>query len=448
MAQSKSLVEGTIWKQLLLFFFPILIGTFFQQLYNTVDTIIVGQYIGTNALAAVGSTGNITNLIINFFVGLSSGATVVIAQFYGANDDRRVSLSVHTAIAMSLVCGMMMTIFGLFFSKSCLKMIDVPSEILNDAGLYMQLYFLSMIPSVIYNIGAGILRAIGDSKTPLYYLSVCCFVNIAFDFLFVVFMRMGVAGAAIATDIAQVVCAVLVILKLMNTQDSYQLRLKDIAFDFSVLKRMIKIGVPAGIQSTMFSISNIVLQTRMNAFGTTIIASWAVYVKIDAMYWMISGAFGSAITTFVGQNYGAHLYDRVKKSMKTCLMMSLASAFLMSAFLAVAGQMICHLFSSDILIIKQCYHMIQFLTPFYFTFVCVEVLSGTMRGCGDSLNPMLLVCFGVCVLRILWVAFISPIFESFDMVIVSYPIAWITTSLLFIIYYQFFKKKFLVSEKM
>lgn len=443
MTQSKSLVEGTIWKQLLLFFFPILIGTFFQQLYNTVDTIIVGRYIGTDALAAVGSTGNITNLIINFFVGLSSGATVVIAQFYGANDKKRVSLSVHTAMAMSLVCGVIMTIFGLFFSKSCLQMIHVPSEILNDASLYMQLYFLSMLPGVVYNIGAGILRAIGDSKTALFYLSICCFLNIVFDFFFVVLMGMGVAGAAIATDIAQVVCAILVVLKLMYTRESYQLRLKEIAFDFSILKRMIKIGVPAGIQSTMFSVSNIVLQTRMNSFGTTIIASWAVYVKIDAMYWMISGAFGSAITTFVGQNYGAGLYDRVKKSMKTCLMMSFFAAFLMSALLAIAGQMICYLFSSDMKIIQECYHMIQFLTPFYFTFVCVEVLSGTMRGCGDSINPMLLVCFGVCVLRILWVAFISPMFESFDMVIVSYPIAWITTSLLFIAYYQFFKKKYL-----
>lgn len=215
MDKKVDLVTGTIWKQLLLFFFPILIGTFFQQLYNTVDTIIVGKYVGTPALAAVGSTGNLTNLIVNFFVGLSSGATVVIAQFYGANEHKKVFKAVHSAFAMSIICGILMMIFGIFFSKQCLELIGVPNDIINDSSLYMKLYFFSMLPGVIYNIGSGILRAVGDSKTPLYYLIVCSVINVLFDLFLVANMKMGIAGAAIATVIAQFVCAILVTVKLM-----------------------------------------------------------------------------------------------------------------------------------------------------------------------------------------------------------------------------------------
>lgn len=436
------LIEGVIWKQLLIFFFPILIGTFFQQLYNTVDTIIVGQYVGTSALAAVGSTGNLTNLLVNFFVGLSSGATVVIAQYFGAGDHDHVSKAVHTSFALSFVCGIFMTIFGVFFSKQCLSMIGVPQDILNDAALYMRLYFFSMIPAVIYNMGAGILRAIGDSKTPLYYLAVCSFVNVTFDFLFVVTFHMGISGAAIATVIAQFVCAILVCIKLTHTHESHRLIIKNIAFDKDILKRIIKIGLPAGIQSTMYSISNIVLQTRINSFGTNTIAAWAVCGKIDAIFWMISGAFGSSITTFVGQNFGAKLYDRVHKGMKTCLMMFFAAAILISGLLMVFDYPVVRLFSSDPLIIQECRDIIHFIAPYYLTFCCVEILSGTMRGCGDSVKPMLLVCCGVCLLRILWVVLVSPFFASFYMVIVSYPITWTVTSILFILYYHHFKKQY------
>jgi len=443
MKKTQDFTEGIIWKQLLLFFFPILVGTFFQQLYNTVDTIIVGQSVGTNALAAVGSTGNLTNLIINFFVGLSSGATVVIAQYYGAHDHKRVSRAVHTSFAMSITCGIFMMLFGLFFSYQCLEMIQVPSEIIQDATLYMQLVFLSMIPGVVYNIGSGILRAVGDSKRPLYYLIICSIVNVVLDCLFVMVFHWGIAGAAIATVIAQVVCAILVTIQLMKSEDAYQLRLKDISFDFAILKRIIKIGLPAGIQSTMYSISNIVLQTNINAFGTQTIATWAVYVKIDAFFWMIMGAIGASITTFVGQNYGAKLYERIQKGMKTALAIAMLSAFIVSSLFYVFGGYVTHLFSSDQNIVMQCQDIIRFLMPWYFTYCCVEIISGTMRGCGEALKPMLLVCFGVCVLRIVWVTFVSPLIGTFNGVIVSYPITWSVTSVLFLIYYYYFQRSHL-----
>ena len=436
-----NLLEGTIWTQILFFFFPILIGTFFQQLYNTVDTIIVGQYVGTNALAAVGSTGNLTALVTTFFVGLASGSSVVIAQYFGADDEKRVGIAVHTSYALGIVSGFIFTVFGLLCSYSCLKLIGVPGDILNDSTVYMQIYFLNMIPGAIYNIGAGILRAIGDSKTPLYHLIIACIVNIVLDVVFVVYMDMGIIGAAIATDVAQVISAVLVTVKLMRTHGCYHLNWRDIRFNMPILEHIIRIGMPAGIQSTLYSISNLVLQSYINAFGTTIIAAWAVYTKIDALFWMIMTAFGAAITTFVGQNYGAGRYDRVQKGARSSLVMTLVSAGIVSGFLFVFGNSISSLFSSDMNIIRECGKMISFLTPFYFTYCCVEVYSGTIRGCGESLKPMIIVCLGVCVLRIIWVMSVTPFFHTFNWVIVSYPITWTTTSLLFIFYYHSFKKK-------
>ena len=440
MNKTQDFTKGVIWKQLLFFFFPILIGSFFQQLYNTVDTIIVGQACGTNALAAVGSTGNLTNLVVNFYVGLSTGASVVIAQYYGAHNKDKIHQAVHTSYMLAIVSGIIMMLFGLFFSYQCLDAIGVPHDILNDASLYMRLYFLGMIPGAIYNIGSGILRAVGDSKRPLYYLIICSIVNVVFDFVFVVILHKGIAGAAIATFIAQTVCAILVTIQLMFSKNVYQLTLSKIKFHLPVLKKIVKIGAPAGIQSTMYSIANIVLQTHINAFGTQTIASWSVYVKIDALFWMVMAAIGAAITTFVGQNYGAHLYDRIQKGARTALAIALTMAVSLSVILCFGGSYITKLFSSDPAIVNQCQSLIFFLMPFYFSYCCVEIFSGTMRGCGESFKPMILVCLGICVLRVAWVTFISPHYPTLKGVVISYPITWFTTSFLFIIYYKHFKK--------
>ncbi|MFQ6793736.1 MAG: MATE family efflux transporter [Thomasclavelia sp.] len=440
-SQDTKLINGVIWKQLLVFFVPILIGTFFQQLYNTVDTIIVGQYLKTTALAAVGSTGNLTNLVVNFFVGLSSGATVVIAQYFGSDNHQGVFKAVHTSFALSLVCGLLMSLFGCLFAYQSLDLLGVPKNILGDAALYMQIYFLGMIPSVIYNMGAGILRAVGDSKTPLYYLVVCTIINVVFDFVFIAYLNIGIAGAALATIIAQFVSAILVVRKLIKATESYQLVIRKIAFDYPILKRIIKIGIPAGLQSTMYSISNLLLQTKINLFDTNTIAAWAVYIKIDALFWMVSGAFGSSITTFVGQNYGAGMHQRIKKGIKTSLAMFFSAAILLSCLLSLFASQVSSLFSSDPSLITNCNEIIHFLTPFYFTYCIVEILSGTMRGCGDSFKPMLLVCGGICLFRVVWVLFVT--LTTFKMIIVSYPISWALTSLLFVLYYFRFKKLYL-----
>ena len=429
------ITEGIIWKQLLFFFFPILVGTFFQQLYNTIDAIIVGQYVGKEALAAVGSTGSLINLLVGFFVGLSSGATVIIAQFFGARDDESVSKAVHTSIALSIVGGAIIMVVGIIFAPSCLKAMGVPSDIMHYAVDYTRIYFIGMIASLIYNMGSGILRAIGDSKRPLYFLIISCFVNIFLDALFVIVFKMNVVGVGIATVISQIVSAILTMMVLMRTSQSYKLYLRRIRFYREILNRIITIGLPAGLQSVMYSVSNIIIQSNINAFGTDTIAAWAAYGKIDSLFWMAMGAFGVSITTFVGQNFGAKKFDRVKKSVVVCLKMAMGVSIALSVILFFFGGTFSQLFTSDAAVINKSSEIIRFLTPFYFTYVCVEILSGAIRGTGESLKPMILTCLGICVLRVVWILVIVPLYPSFTMVTVSYPVTWAATSILFIIYY-------------
>lgn len=431
-----AITEGVIWKQLLVFFFPILLGTFFQQLYNTVDAIVVGKFVGKEALAAVGgATGTLINLLVGFFVGLSSGATVIISQYYGAKKDADTSRAVHTAIAMGIVGGAVFMIGGILFSSAALRAMGTPEAIMEYAQTYIRVYFIGMIPNLIYNIGSGILRAIGDSRRPLYFLIVCCLVNLVLDLLLVMVFQLGVLGVALATLISQIISGTLVVMALMKTDQSYQLILKEVRFTFSILKRIVKIGLPAGLQSVMYSASNIIIQSTINSFGTDTIAAWTAYGKIDGIFWMVMGAFGVAITTFSGQNFGAGKYDRIRKSVKICLCMALSTAIFMSLVLFFGGQFIYRLFTDETAVLEKGMEILRLLVPFYFTYVCIEVLSGAVRGAGDALIPMLMTCVGVCLLRIVWILVAVPIYPDVKTVVFSYPVTWSVTSILFIIYY-------------
>lgn len=400
---------GVIWKQLLVFFFPILLGTFFQQLYNTADAIIVGKFVGKEALAAVGgATGNLINLVVGFFVGLSSGATVIISQFFGGRRDQEVSHAVHTAVALALAGGLLLTVLGIAFSPAILRMMGTPDEVMGYAITYIRIYFAGMIPSLIYNIGSGILRAVGDSRRPLFFLICACMVNILLDILLVVGLEMGVAGAALATILSQTVSAVLVVVTLCRAPFSYRLEIKKIRFYKSLLDRIVQIGFPAGLQSVMYSISNVIIQASINTFGTDVLAAWTAYGKMDGLFWMTVSAFGVAITTFVGQNFGAGQYDRVKKSVRVCLGMAMGATVLLSAFLLLLGKPLFGMFTDDPEVISQGLSMLRLLVPTYFTYVCIEVLSGAVRGAGDSLIPTLMTLTGVCLLRIVWVMVRCP----------------------------------------
>lgn len=439
---NRGIVEGVIWKQLLIYFFPILLGTFFQQLYNTVDAVVVGNYLGKEALAAVGgATGTIINLLVGFFVGLSSGATVVISQYFGSGDEEGVSRAVHTSIALSLAGGIFLTFVGIFGARWALEMMGTTADVIGGATDYMRIYFAGVIMNLLYNMSSGILRAIGDSRRPMIYLIICCLVNIVLDILFVGFMHMGVAGAAIATITSQAVSAILTMRALMRTEECYKFVLKKLRVDFPLLGRILRIGFPAGIQSMMYSISNLLIQANINALGTDTMAAWTAFGKVDSIIWMVMGAFSVSVTTFVGQNWGAGKVDRVKTSIRTGMVVELLSTLIMSGVILLTGQHLIRLFTQDEGVIAISLMIMHCNVPLYASFVPIDLLSGGMRGMGNSLAPMLIICFGVCIFRVVWLFTAVPLNNNIITIVLSYPISWILTSIVMIIYYLHWSKK-------
>jgi len=431
-----SITDGVIWKQLLAFFFPILLGSFFQQLYNTADAVIVGKFVGKEALAAVGgSTGTLINLLVGFFVGLSSGATVIISQFFGARDPKKVSDTVHTAMALSIAGGLVLMAAGLMLSDTLLRVMGTPEEVMNYASAYLRIYFVGMIPSMIYNIGSGILRAVGDSRRPLFFLIAAAMTNIVLDVVFVLGFEMGTSGAALATILSQAVSAVLVLLTLCRSGHAYKLSIRRIRFHGALLKDIVKIGLPAGLQSVMYSLSNVIIQTSVNGFGTDTIAAWTAYGKLDGLFWMTVSAFGVAITTFSGQNFGARKYDRMKQSVKVCMGMCFGATMALSAVLLLFGEHLYRLFATDEHVITLGMEILHFLMPCWSLYLCIEILSGAVRGAGDALIPTLFTLFGVCLLRVVWLLGFAPQIGELWAVLVSYPITWALTSGLFVVYY-------------
>lgn len=439
--KTNQITEGVIWKQLLIFFFPILFGTFFQQLYNTVDAIIVGRFVGKEGLAAVGgSAAMIINLLVGFFIGLSSGATVIISQFYGARQQAKVSQAVHTAVAFSIAGGLVIMAVGLITAPAALRAMGTPEETMADSILYLRIYFLGLIGNLLYNMGAGILRAIGDSKRPLYFLIVGCMTNIVLDVVLVLFFHMGVAGAAWATILSQLAAAVLVIATLLKTDDMYRLNWREVRIHPDMLLRIIQIGLPAGLQSVMYSASNIIIQSSVNALGTNVVAAWTAYGKIDVIYWTIINAFGISITTFVGQNFGAGKLDRVYKGIRVCLGISAGATIFLSLLLYQFGQYIYLLFTTDAEVIAKGVEILHFLVPTLITYVCIEILSGALRGIGDCWIPMIMTALGVCLLRVVWIVVAVPLYPDIKTICFSYPLTWTVTSILFLVYFKWFSK--------
>ena len=339
MDEKNQITEGVIWKQLLIFFFPIVIGTFFQQIYNTADSIVVGRFVGKEALAAVGGSVNqIVNLVVEVFVGLTSGASVIVAQFYGAKDKKNLNKTLHTSYAFGIVIGFVVAVVGLLVTNTVLELMKTPQELMADSRLYLHIYFCGMIFNIIYNMGASILRAVGDSRRPLYVLMVTCGLNIVLDILLVVIFRLGVMGVAIATVSCQGISSILVTAMLMKEHPLFQLKLREIRFYRVSLNSVLRIGIPAALEATMYTIANLIIQVFVNELGTDTVAAWGTFAKIDAVYWMVVNAFGISITTFVGQNYGAGKVKRMRKSVGICLGMSYAGAILVSgALYALAG---------------------------------------------------------------------------------------------------------------
>ena len=438
--QAVDTTQGVIWKQLLAFFFPLLLGTFFQQLYNTVDTVVVGRFVGTTALAAVGSTSVIANLTVGIFTGLSSGAVVAIAQRYGARMDMEVYRSVHTAMLLSVVVGAFFTVVGYLLTPWALRAMDTTEEALPGAILYLRIYFLGMIPNVIYNMGTGVLRAVGDSRRPLFFLIAASLCNIVLDLVLVLVFHMGVLGVAIATVFSQVLSAVLVVLSLTAAAgETYHLSLRQLAFHAQPLKSIMVIGVPTALQSVMYSFSNIVIQASINSFGTDAVAAWTAYGKMDVLFWMTLTAMSQALTTFTGQNYGAGKYDRLRQGVRVSTAMTAGFTLVISIAMVLLARPILLIFTSDPDVLEIGVTMVRFLAPCYITYILVELLPGAIRGAGKSMVPMLISVFGVCALRLLWLFTAVPAHHTIATVEMSYPITWVITSLSLLIYYRFGK---------
>ena len=430
------ITEGVIWKQLLLFFFPIVLGTFFQQLYNTADAIIVGKAVGKEALAAVGgSTGTLINLLVGFFVGLASGASVIIAQLFGARQAQDVSRAVHTTIALALSSGALLTAVGLLCAGGILELMGTPQEVMAYALPYLNIYFLGMIPQLVYNIGSGVLRAVGDSRRPMLFLICAALTNIVLDILLVLGLNLGVRGAAIATVLSQVVSAVLILVSLCHAQPVYRLHFRRIRFHGDMLLRIVRIGLPAGLQSVMYSLSNMIIQASVNGFGTDVMAAWTAYGKIDGLYWMMISAFGVSITTFAGQNFGARRYDRMRRSVRVCLGMAAGVTVFMTALILAVGRPMLGMFTDDAHVVEMGMSIIRLIVPTWITYLCIEILSGAMRGAGDSLMPTLMTLTGVCLMRVFWVTVVVPRMHQLPVLMLSYPITWVITSCMFIVYY-------------
>ena len=438
-ARKNGITEGNIFGQLLLFFFPILFGTFFQQLYYTADAMVVGRFVGKQALAAVGgTTSTLINLLVGFFVGLSSGATVVISQYYGARKADRVHWAVHTSVTFSIMGGVIFMVIGLLFSGVALRLMHTPEDVIGHALVYIRIYFLGMIPNLIYNMGAGILRAVGDSKRPLYFLITSCFINIVLDLFLVAVVKMGVAGAAIATIISQFVSAILVVWAMLKTDDMYKLEPKELKIDRRMLRRIVRIGVPAGMQSVMYNISNIIVQAGVNTLGTDNVTAWATYGKVDGLYWMIINALGISVTTFVGQNYGAGRIDRVRKGTGACMAIGVVLTGAISLAMYQWGMILVELFTTDAQVQEISMQLIHFVVPTFITYVTIEILSGSLRGVGDAWMPLIITGVGVCTVRVLWILFALPHFHTMLGAAFCYPLTWTLTTVAFIIYYYFF----------
>ena len=431
----RQVTEGVIWKQLLAYFIPILLGTFFQQMYNTVDTVIVGRFVGTGALAAVGATSPLISLITGFFVGLSTGATVLLSQFYGAGDKKSVSAALHNGIALAIVMGAAIMILGFAAGKQILQWMQTPENCLEEGSLYAKIYFTGAISSMVYNMGAGILRAMGDSKRPTVFLMITCALNIVGDLLFVLVLDMGILGVALATVFSQTVSAALVLLTLAKLPEDMAFRPRRLALQGKYLGRILAVGIPAGLQMTTFDLAGTLIQSGVNSFGETAVAAWTAYCKTDFLTWMISGAFGVSITTFVGQNYGAGKIDRIKRSVWVCMGMSVALVGILSVVELVFREPILGIYTTDAEVIRLGAYLMLFTVPFNFLFMPVEVFAGALRGGGRSVTPMVIMVTCVCLYRVIWVLTVVRQFHHMELLAICYPISWVLSGLALLVAY-------------
>lgn len=434
MKKSTVMTEGSIWKKILFFSIPLILGNLFQQLYNTVDSIIVGNYIGSEALAAVGSSGSLINLLIGFCIGASAGAGVVIAQFYGAQDREGVRKAVHTTIAIAIAAGAVLTVVGIVATPILLKAMGTPQEVFDQASIYLKVYFGGILFSVVYNMSAGILNAVGNSKRSLVYLMIAATSNIFLDLLFVVVLKMGIVGAAIATDISQLLSCIFIILFLVRSEDVYRVKLKDIRCYDNLLGKILKIGLPTGVQNIVISLSNVIVQSSVNSFGAVAMAGFAAYIKVDGFNILPVLSFSMAATTFVGQNVGAGRLDRVKKGMYVSVAMGIIYTVCTGILLLTFAPQVIGVFTQNGKVVEYGVYIMKFFCPFYWMLGILHILAGTIRGTGKTMQAMVVFLFSLCIFRVLWIWGAMSVSHKIGGVMLGYPLSWLVGLVMILIY--------------
>lgn len=434
--KNTDLLTGSIWKSIFYFSIPLLIGNLFQQLYNTVDSYVVGNYISSHALAAVGQSTSIINMLVGLFMGLSTGAGVIISQYYGSESYQECKDAIHTSLAFTFILCIVFTITGISMAQPILHMIGSPQEVLPLATSYLQIYFAGISFMLIYNMASGILRALGDSKKPLLYLMISSLVNIIFDFLFVLVFHWGVQGVAIATTLAQFVSALLVLFQLTHSKEIYQVKIKEIRLHKNMLSRIISIGFPAAIQNSIVSFSNVLVQSYISKFGASAIAGYSTTVKLDGFLQLPIQSFSMAITTFVGQNYGAHQLERIKKGFTITLSMCTTIIFAGSMLLYFNSQWLVGIFTNDTQAIQAGMTMISVFAFGYIFLPFCHVSAGALRGIGQSKVPMYSMIFCFVILRQLYLYIATRFHPQLVTVFLGWPLTWVLNAIIMIIFYR------------
>lgn len=433
------MTEGNIWKLLIIFALPLILGNLLQQMYNTADSIIVGNFVGSNGLAAVGSGSSLIQLIIAFSQGAAVGAGVIVSQSIGAKKSDTVKKSVHTAICISVIMGIILSIIGVIFSRILLVIMKTPSDVLDDSVLYLRIFSAGLIFNVIYNMATGILNAAGNSTKPLQCLAIASVTNIILDLLFIRVFKMGVAGAAIATDISQALSCVLAVGYLLRVKSDYKINIKELKIDKAIAKEIIRIGLPTAIQNAVISFSNVLVQSSVNAYGSTAMAGYTAYLKIDGFNILPVLSISMAVTTFTGQNVGAKNLKRVKKGMYDALIMCTIYTVLTGVFLLSLSHQILSLFTNDSAVIEYGQLAMKYFCPFYFLLGILNTLAGTVRGAGKGVPPMIILLFSMCIFRIFWIKLALPFFSTIDGIFMLYPISWSVGMIMMIIYTRYGK---------
>ena len=431
------MTQGGIFRHLIMFSLPLLAGNVFQQFYNMVDTWVVGNYVSNEAFAAVGSVGPIINMLIGTFMGLSSGAGAVISQYYGAKQEERVSETVHTAVLMTLILGLVFTALGIGITPFMLNMMETPAIVLPESTRYLTIYFSGIIGLMVYNMGAGILRAVGDSKRPFYFLVVSALLNIVLDLFFVLKLDMGVAGVALATIIAQFVSAVLVVIVLMRTSSCVRLSVRKLTLHWNMLKKIFKVGIPAALQMAITAFSNVFVQSYINFFGDNFMSGWTAYHKIDQLMFLPMQSLALASTTFVGQNLGCNQIDRAKEGVSKALVMAMGCTVLLMIPVEIFAPHLVAFFNGKAEVVAYGATLLRWMSPFYVLCCVNQIIAGALRGAGNSRAPMLIMIGSFVLFRQCYLYVMSHfICNEFLPIAMSYPAGWLMCSALVLIYYK------------